>query len=40
MNDYKSPKPSESSYLKEKLLFALSVGVTIAVVLYITFTGE
>ena len=40
MNDYKSPKPSESSYLKEKLLLVLSVGVTIVVVLYLTFNGE
>jgi len=29
-----------NDYLKEKLLFALSVGITITVVLYLTFTGE
>ena len=29
-----------SDYFKEKLLFFASVGVTIAVVLYLTFTGE
>ncbi len=40
MNDYKSPKPLESSYLKEKLLFFASVGAAIAVVVYLTFTGE
>lgn len=30
----------QRDYLKEKLLFISSVGVTIAVVLYLTFTGE
>ncbi len=29
-----------NEYLKEKLLFVASVGITIAVVLYLTFTGE
>lgn len=30
----------QKEYLKEKLLFVASVGITIAVVLYLTFNGE